>query len=77
MTVLVALSCPTLCIPRDHSLTGSSVPGILRARVLEWVAIPFSRGSFRLRDPWNPDLLPFWQILYHLSHQVKHLVACN
>ena len=34
--------CPTLCDPVDGSPTGSSVPGILQARVLEWVAIAFS-----------------------------------
>ena len=41
----VAQSCPTLCDPMDCSLTGSSVHGIFQARVLEWVAISFSRGS--------------------------------
>ena len=35
-------SCPTLCDPIDGSLPGSSVPGILQARILEWVAISFS-----------------------------------
>ena len=35
-------SCPTLCDPIDGSLPGSTVPGILRARTLEWVAISFS-----------------------------------
>ena len=43
--VLVAQSCPTLCNARDCSPPGSSVHGILQARVLEWAAIPFSRGS--------------------------------
>ena len=42
---LVAKSCPTLWHPMDCSLTGSSVHGILQARILEWVAISFSRGS--------------------------------
>ena len=41
----VAQSCPTLCDPMDSSLSGSSLHGILQARVLEWVAISFSRGS--------------------------------
>ena len=36
-------SSPTLCDPRDSSLSGSSVPGILEARTLEWVAISFSK----------------------------------
>ena len=38
-------SCPTLCDPMDWSLPGSSVHGILQARILLWVAISFSRGS--------------------------------
>ena len=41
----VAQSCPTLCNPVDCSPPGSSVHGILQARILEWVAIPFSRES--------------------------------
>jgi len=48
--VLVAQSCPTLCDPMDCSLPGSSVYWILQARILELVAIPFSRGSSRPRD---------------------------
>ena len=43
--VLVAQSCPTLYNPMDCSPPGSSVHAILQARILEWVAIPFSRGS--------------------------------
>ena len=42
--------CPFLCDPVDCSLPGSSVHGILQARILEWVAMPSSRGSSRLRD---------------------------
>ena len=41
--VYVAQSCPTLCDPMDYGLPVSSVHGILQARTLEWVAIPFSR----------------------------------
>ena len=37
-------SCPTLCNPIDSSALGSSVPGILQARILEWVAISFSNA---------------------------------
>ena len=48
--VFFAQLCPTLCDPMDYSLPGSSVHGILKARILEWVAIPFSRGSSRPRD---------------------------
>ena len=43
-------SCPTFCDPMDYNLPGSLVHGILRARILEWVAISFSRGSSRQRD---------------------------
>ena len=39
----VAQSCPTLCNPKDCSPPGSSIHGILQARVLEWVAIAFSK----------------------------------
>ena len=40
----------TLCDPMDCSLPGSSVSGILQARILEWVAMPFSRASSQPRD---------------------------
>ena len=43
--VLVAQLCPTLWDPKDCSPPGFSVHGILQARLLEWIAIPFSRGS--------------------------------
>ena len=43
-------SCPALSDPMDHSAPGSSIYGSLQARILEWVASPFSRGSFRCRD---------------------------
>ena len=47
---LVAKSCLTLCSPMNHTLPGSSVHGILQARIPEWVAISFPRGSSQLRD---------------------------
>ena len=49
LKVLVAQSCLTLCNPMDWSPPGS-VHGILQARILEWIAIPFTRGSFPSRD---------------------------
>ena len=53
----VAQSCPTLCDPMDCSLPGSSLHGILQARVLEWVAISFSRGLPDLGiEPGSPSL---------------------
>ena len=51
MLCLVAQSCPTLCNCRDCSPPGSSVHGILQARILEWVAMLTSRGSFKPKSP--------------------------
>ena len=66
-SILVAQSCLTLRDPMDCSPPSSSVHRILQARILEWVAIPFSR------DLWtqglNLGLLHSRLILYHLSHQ--------
>ena len=57
----------TLCDPMDYSLPGSSVHGILQARILEWLSFP-SPGD--LPQPQiKPGLLHCRQILYHLSHQ--------
>ena len=50
LKVLVTQSCPTLCDPMDCSPPGSSVHGLLQTRILEWVAIPLSRGSSPPRD---------------------------
>ena len=65
--LLVAQSCLTLWDPIHCSPPGSSVHGILQARRLEWVAIPFSRRIFPTPE-LNLVLLHFRQILYHLSH---------
>ena len=48
--ILVTQSCLSLCNPIDCSLPGSSVRGILQARILEWISIPLSRGSSLPRD---------------------------
>ena len=48
--VLVLQQCLTPCDPMDCSPPGSSVHGILQARILEWVAIPFFKGSSQPRD---------------------------
>ena len=54
----VAQSCPTLSDPMDCSLPGSSVHGIVQARILECVAIPFSKGIFLTQgsNPGSPAL---------------------
>ena len=63
-------------IPMDCSPPGISVNGIFPARVLEWVAISFSRGVF-LTLGSNPGL-PHWrQMLYPLSHQGSLLYTGN
>ena len=63
----VAQSCPTLCNLVDYSLPGSSVHGILQARMLEWVAFP-SPGIFPTQGS-NPSLPHCRQTLYCLSYQ--------
>ena len=50
MGVLVVQLCQTLCDPKDCIPPGSSVHGILQARILEWVANAFARGSSQPRD---------------------------
>ena len=50
MCVLVFQSCPTLCDPMDYSPSKFSVHRVFQAGILEWVAIPFSRGSSQPRD---------------------------
>ena len=54
--VLVTQSCPTLCDPMDCSPPGFSVHGILQARILEWIATPFSRGT---SQPSNQNLVSY------------------
>ena len=59
--------CPTLCDPMDYSLTGSSVHGVLQARILEWVAIFFSRWFSPPRDQTHISQVSWtgWWVLYH------------
>ena len=76
MCVLSRSVVSTLCDPMDCSPPSSSVHGILQARILEWVAIPFSKGSFQPRDQthkrsnflhlllWQADSLP----LHHIGN---------
>ena len=53
--------CDPLCDPVDCSPRGSSVHGTLQARILEWVAMPSSRGSFQPRDQTHVLCLLHWQ----------------
>ena len=66
----VAQSCLTLCDPMDCSLPGSSVQEILQARILEWVAIASSRGSYPPLTHllhWQADSLPLSHLRSPLS----------
>ena len=72
---------PTLCDPVDCSPPGSSVHGILQARILEWVAMPSSRGIFPTQGS-NQNLLCLlhWQVSSlppsHLGSPILHILAC-
>ena len=71
MWALVTQSCLTLCDPVDCIPPRFSVHGILQARILEWIIIPFSKGSSLPRDQtWEHCR----QFLYHLSHQESHFM---
>ena len=66
MCVLMAQSCPTLCNPMDSSLPGFSFQGIPQTRILEWVAISFSRGSLWPRDR-----------IHHCQNQMLPPLSCE
>ena len=68
----VSESCLTLCDPLDCAPPGSSVHGILQARILEWVAMPSSRGASQPGDPAQVSL-HCRQILYHLNQLWSHV----
>ena len=64
----VTQSCPTLCSPVDCSIPGSSVHGILQARILEWVSMPSSRESSWARDQTCISYIPC------IGRQVQYLL---
>ena len=66
--VLVTQSCPTPCEPMNCSPPGSSVHGILQARMQEWVAMLFFKGICPIQGS-NPGLPHHRQILYYRNHQ--------
>ena len=66
-SAVVAQSCPALCNPTDYSPPDSSVHEILQARILEWVAIPFSRGASRPRARETSNFFFFKLPGYSLS----------
>ena len=66
----VIQSCPTPCDPMDCSPPGSLVPEISQARILEWIATSFSRGSSQSRDPTQVSCVSCIssRILHHCVH---------
>ena len=87
LCILGALSPPTLCDPMDCSSPGCSVRGILQARMLEWVAISFPRGSSQPRDGTLVShiagrLFTIWatrEVLIRelqISNRATHLLEC-
>ena len=87
----VSQSCQTLCNPMDCSLSGSSVYGIFQARVLEWIAISFSRGSSRPRNQTQVSCIAgrcftIWatreapgctpgQLVHHTNYMSEHITS--
>ena len=82
--------CLILCNPRDRSPHGSSVHGILQARILEWIAISFSKGSSQPRDhthvscisdglfttePLGKPLIPSILYTFYLRNLVQKLLT--
>ena len=76
VNVLVAQSCPTLCDPMDCSLPGFSVHGIFQARILEWIAIPISKGTSQPRDQTLVSCIA-GKILYRLSYSEVIPIVVN
>ena len=68
--------CPTLRDPTDCSSPGSSIHGIFQARVLEWGAISFSRGSSQQRDQTRVSCFTVWatKILLFISKTLKYIL---
>ena len=71
----VAQLCPTLCSPMDCNLLGSSVNGIFQARVLEWVAISFSKGSSQPRDWTRVSCIVGRYFIIWATREVKNIAT--
>ena len=74
--VLVS-KCLTLCNPMDWSPPGSSVHGIPQARTLEWVAIPFSRGSSQPRDQTQVSCIEGWFFTIWATREAQLFLLLN
>ena len=71
-------SCLTLCNLMDCSPPGSSVLGILQAKILEWVAVPFSRGFFQPRNQTQVSCVAvrFFTVLATREACILYIVVC-
>ena len=78
MNYVCAQSCLTFCNPMDYSLLGSSVPGILQARILEWVAISLS-NTWKWKMKLNSPSRAVWVMSNSLwPHGLQHVrLACS
>ena len=77
LTICCCLSHIGLCIPMDYSPPGASVDGVSQARILEWVAVAFSRGSSQPRDRTCVSCISRW-IFLPLSHlKIYFLPSCK
>ena len=72
-----AQSCLTLCDPMDWNPPGSSIHGILQARILEWLAISFSRGSSQIRDRPRVSCIAGRLLLRHLGSPWRAMPLTN
>ena len=68
----VAQSCLTLCTPMDCSLPSSFLHGILQGRVMEWVAISFSRGSSQPRDQTQVSHIPGRCFIFRATREAQY-----
>ena len=68
-----ANSCLTFCDSLDCSLQGSSIHGIFQPRILEWVAVSFSRGSSRLRDGIHISCISRWTLYLYSIAEAHYL----
>ena len=74
--VLVAQWCPTLCNPMYYSPPSTSVHGIVQTRILEWVAIAFSRGSSQPRDQTRVSCISGTAVdSFPLGHQLRKALS--
>ena len=74
---LVTKSYPTRCDPMDCGPLGFPIHGILHARILEWVAISFSKKGLFLTQELNPGVLPWQADSLVLSHQGSYVCVLD